>query len=101
MVSLHIPENRGLDAAEREIKSRPGSYSGSLLIRKRNTFTMRTRLDLAEVKRHRPRIPPRRKCIDPRTSGIAQAKQLGDLVVGLPCRVIDRAANIAIDPRRL
>jgi hypothetical protein len=41
----------------------------------------------------------RRKRVDPGAAGISKTKQLGYLVEGLACRIIESAANILVMPR--
>ncbi len=55
-------------------------------------------LDLRKRKRHRVRIAEAGQRVDPGASGIAEAEQLGDLVVGLAGSVVEGAADQGVGP---
>ena len=50
-------------------------------------------LDLRKGERHGMRVAETGQRIDPRPAGIAEAEQLGDLVVGLAGGIVERAAE--------
>ncbi len=51
-----------------------------------------------KLKRHGRGVTVRGEAVDPGAAGIAEAEQLGDLVVGLAGGVIDGAADVAVAP---
>ena len=59
---------------------------------------MEARPDLTEGEGDGAGIAVGGEGIDPWTTGVAEAEQLGDLVVGLTGGVVDRAAYVAIGP---
>ncbi len=96
VMRLDVPEDSGLDAAEGEVEVRALGVSGSFFVR--DAFAWRTAFDFAETERHCARIAVRSERIDPRTTGIAEAEQLGHLVVSLAGSVVDGTAHVAIGP---
>ncbi len=79
------------------VKIGDGSGGGGLCARGLAS-EMELRLDLREGKGHRPRIAVEGECIDPGAAGIAETKELGNLVVGFASGVVQGAANKGVIP---
>src|SRR5688572_33287134 len=77
-----VPQHRRLEAAEAEVAR--ARYVRSIPIGMR---------DARLRKRDRAIVASGRPCVDDRAAGIAEAEQLRDLVVSLPCRVVPCAAE--------
>ncbi len=87
VMNLDKSQYRGLDAAEGEGESSHGSIRSMYLL-----------FDLGKAKGHRGRVSVSSEGIDPRTTRVAQPKQLSDLVKGFPGCIVERGPNIAVAP---
>src|SRR5271169_1520087 len=90
-MNFDVAEHCGLDSAVGEID--PAFVWGLSVLRVAVTV-----LDLREWKIHRMKIPVRRQEINRRSTGIAEFKQLGDLVEGFSGSIVTGVANVAVGP---
>ena len=93
-------ENGGFNTAEGEIEGRgTAGFCGSFFVC--NAFAYGTRSDLAEGEGYSVRVAMEGKRVDPGTTGVAEAEQLGNLIEGFPGSIIDSTADALIAPGRL
>lgn len=85
-VGLGVAEDGRLDAAEGEVEAGLGLGSRVAV------------LDGGEGEGDGARVSVRDKVVDPGASGVAEAKELGDLVEGFAGGVVDGSADVAILP---
>jgi hypothetical protein len=93
-VDFDVPQNRCLDAAERE----EIAGGGTVLPVGGIVTAVDLGLDVGKGKGDRVGVAVRRKPIDPRATGIAESQQLGDLIEGLTGGVVHGAADVAVLP---
>ena len=98
-VGLDVAEDGGLDAAEGEVEGGAGVLGvAGLLVGQRDAGAVRARLDRVELEGHGAGVAVGREGVDPGATGVAEAEQLGDLVVGLAGGVVDGAADVLVAP---
>ena len=100
-VEFDVAENGGLDARKRKeeagIEVGDGGGTGGLGAR-RLAGQMELGLDLRKREGHGERVTELGEGVDPGASGIAEAEQLGDLVVGFTGGVVEGAADERVGP---
>src|SRR6267154_226875 len=92
MVGFDVAEDCGLDAAEGEVEVRALAAGWGLLVCGNTAVAVDARLDLAEGEGDGAGVAIGGEGVDPGAAGVAEAEELGDLVVGFAGGVIDRAA---------
>jgi hypothetical protein len=98
MVGFDVAEDCGLDAAEGEVEVRALAAGWGLLVCGNTAVAVDARLDLAEGEGDGAGVAIGGEGVDPGAAGVAEAEELGDLVVGLAGGVIDGAAYVAVGP---
>ena len=96
MVGFDVAEDSGFDAAEGEVEVRAFGGCGGLFVG--DAGARGAMFDLAEGERDGARVSMGRECVDPRAAGVAEAEELGDLVVGFAGGVVDGSAYVAVGP---
>ena len=101
VVKLDVAQHRGLDAGKREeeawVELGDGCRFGSFGSR-RISAQVDLVLDLGEGKRNGVGVAVKSELVNPGTAGIAEAEELGDLVVGLAGGIVEGAADELIIP---